>query len=62
MQINTEIKRVWEDTIERIKNNEYDNLPRISESPILHVRPHARNAQDTYSTLDGKQGIITNAN
>ena len=52
--LNTEIKRVWEDTIERIKNNEYDNLPRISESPILHV---ARNAQDTYPTLDGKQAI-----
>ena len=55
--LNTEIKRVWEDTIERIKNNEYDNLPRISESPILHVRPHSRNAQDTYLTLDGKQAI-----
>lgn len=55
--LNTEIKRVWEDTVERIKNNEYNNLPKISESPILHVRPHARNAQDTYPTLDGNQAI-----
>lgn len=55
--LNTEIKRVWFETITRIKNNDYDNLPRISESPILHVRPHARNAQDTYPTLDGKQSI-----
>ncbi len=55
--LNTEIKRVWENTTEKIKNNEYDNLPKISESPILHVRPHARNAQDTYPTLDGKQAI-----
>lgn len=55
--LNTEIKRVWEDTIVRIKNNEYDNLPKISESPILHVRPHARNSQDTYPTLDGNQAI-----
>lgn len=55
--LNTEIKRVWEDTIKRIKNNEYNHLPRISESPILHVRPHARNAQDTYPTLDGNQAI-----
>lgn len=55
--LNTEIKRVWENTVERIKNNEYDNLPKISESPILHVRPHARNAKDTYPTLDGKQAI-----
>ncbi len=55
--LNSEIKNVWETTVERIKNNEYDNLPRISESPILHVRPHAQNANDTYPTLDGKQAI-----
>lgn len=55
--LNTEIKRVWEKTVEKIKNNEYDDLPKISESPILHVRPHARNARDTYPTLDGKQAI-----
>lgn len=55
--LNTEIKRVWEYTVEKIKNNEYDDLPKISESPILHVRPHARNARDTYPTLDGKQSI-----
>lgn len=52
--LNTEIKRVWENTVEKIKNNEYDNLPKISESPILHVRPHGQNKNDTYSTLDGK--------
>ena len=55
--LNTEIKRVWKDTVKKIRNNEYDNLPKISESPILHVRPHARNAKDTYPTLDGKQVI-----
>lgn len=55
--LNSEIKNVWETTVEKIKNNEYDNLPRISESPILHVRPHAQNANDTYPTLDGKQAI-----
>ena len=55
--LNSEIKDVWETTVERIKNNEYDNLPKISESPILHVRPHAQNANDTYPTLDGKQAI-----
>ena len=55
--LQTEIKRVWETTIEKIKNNEYNNLPKISDSPILHVRPHARNAMDTYPTPDGKQAI-----
>ena len=55
--LNSEIKNVWETTVERIKNNEYDNLPKISESPILHVRPHAKNSNDTYPTSDGKQAI-----
>ena len=55
--LNSEIKKIWETTVERIKNNEYDNLPKISESPVLHVRPHAQNANDTYPTLDGKQAI-----
>ena len=55
--LNTEIKRVWEITVEKIKNNEYENLPRIKESPVLHVRPHAQNAQDTYPTPDGKHAI-----
>ena len=53
--LNTEIKRVWENTVEKIKNNDYDNLPKISESPILHVRPHGQNANDTYPTPDGKK-------
>ena len=52
--LNTEIKRVWEETVNRIKNNEYNNLPKTSESPILHVRPHGRNKKDVYPTPDGK--------
>lgn len=55
--LNTEIKRVWEETVMRIKQNKYDSLPKISESTILHVRPHAQNSNDTYPTLDGKNAI-----
>ena len=51
--LNSEIKRVWEETVKRIKNNEYDNLPKTSESPILHVRPHGQNSNDVYPTPDG---------
>lgn len=52
--LNTEIKRVWEETVNRIKNNEYNNLPKTTESPILHVRPHGTNNRDVYPTPDGK--------
>ena len=51
--INTEIKRIWEETVKRIKNNDYNNLPRTTESLILHVRPHGTNKKDTYPTPDG---------
>lgn len=51
--INTEIKRIWEETVKRIKNNDYNNLPKTTESPILHVRPHGTNKKDTYPTPDG---------
>lgn len=53
--LQTEIKRVWTETVERIKNNQYNNLPQSSDSDILHVRPHGRNRQDTYPTPDGRQ-------
>ena len=52
--LQTEIKRVWTETVERIKNNEQNNLPQSKDSNILHVRPHGRNKQDTYPTPDGK--------
>ena len=53
--LQTEIKKVWEETVNRIKNNNYNNLPKSNESEILHVRPHGRNKLDTYPTPDGKQ-------
>lgn len=55
--INTEIKKVWSETVTKIKNNEYNNLPKASESAILHVRPHGQNKNDTYQTPDGKTAI-----
>ena len=59
-----EAKRVWERTAQTIREGvklEFDgrvtrnNLPSGSESPIAHVRPHARNSQDTYPLPDGRK-------
>ena len=55
--LNGEIKDTWEETVRRIKNNEYNNLPKSSETSILHVRPHGQNSKDTYPTPDGKQAV-----
>lgn len=59
-----EVKVVWEKTKQLIKNglkievkNEKNcsNLPKISENRVCHVRPHGRNAQDTYELPDGRR-------
>ena len=55
--LNGDIRKVWEETVHRIRQNEYNNLPKSSESPILHVRPHGQNSHDTYPTPDGKSAI-----
>jgi|GEM_PF-1070262 len=58
-----EAKKVWERTVQIIRDGvklEYDgritrnNLPGSSESPVAHVRPHAKNSQDTYPLPDGR--------
>lgn len=51
--LNTEIKKVWNETKKRIKLGQYNNLPKMTESPITHVRPHGRNADDVFPTPDG---------
>lgn len=50
-----EAQRVWIETVQRINNGQAENLPKSSESPVAHVRPHAKNAEDTYETPQGKQ-------
>lgn len=58
------VKSVWEKTQEVIRNGlkvevrngkNYNNFPKASENPVCHVRPHAKNAKDTYELPDGRQ-------
>lgn len=57
------VKTVWERTqtvireglkIERRNGKNYNNLPKASENPVCHVRPHAQNSKDTYELPDGR--------
>jgi DNA mismatch repair protein MutH len=45
-----EVHRVWEETVGRIESGRADNLPKMSESPICHVRPHGRDSRDRLPT------------
>lgn len=58
-----EVRNVWERTVQIIKDGvkiEFDgrvyrnNLPKQSENRVAHVRPHAKNMNDTYPLPDGR--------
>ncbi len=58
------VKFVWEKTRQIIREGiqtasrgkrTINNLPKASANPVCHVRPHARNASDTYELPDGRQ-------
>jgi DNA mismatch repair protein MutH len=45
-----EVKKVWQETIKRIKSGKADKLPRLTENNVAHVRPHAKNGSDKIET------------
>ncbi|MCU7388608.1 Sau3AI family type II restriction endonuclease [Bacillus sp. ST24] len=47
-------RNVWEETVTRIKNKQAHMLPKMSENPVAHVRPHGREGIDTYLTHYGE--------
>ena len=59
-----EVHKVWERTVQIIKDGvllyydgkaTHNNLPKQTESRVAHVRPHGRDAKDTYPLPDGRQ-------
>lgn len=50
-------RAVWQETVDRINDCRCDNLPKIRESEIAHVRPHARNSEDTLPTPCGRNEV-----
>lgn len=52
-----EAQKTWEETVSRIKSGDAHNLSKASETYNVHVRPHARNSQDTYDTPWGEKVV-----
>ncbi len=61
--LQTDVRSVWEKTrkilidglqISKHNGRNHDNFPKASDNRVCHVRPHARNAQDTYELPDGR--------
>lgn len=58
-----EVRRVWERTVQTVRRGVHltqtprgitNDLPKQSESPVAHVRPHGRNAADKLPLPDGR--------
>ena len=47
-------KKVWETMRNRVVRKEYDNLPRKSENPIIHVRTKGKDSKDLTETTSGE--------
>ena len=64
MQDLDEVRKVWERTVGILKEGVqliyngkviHNNLPKMTENRVAHVRPHARNAEDTCFLPDGRK-------
>lgn len=62
--LNEDVYAVWEKTrqvisegliIHKRNGKNYNNFPKASENPVCHVRPHAKDANDTYDLPDGRK-------
>lgn len=61
--LEVEVKAVWEQTKKVLKDGlqvtmvngvRKNNLPKAKDNRVSHVRPHAKNANDTYELPDGR--------
>lgn len=62
--LNEQVYSVWEKTRQVLREGlqvtekngkKLNNFPKASQNPVCHVRPHARNANDTYELPDGRR-------
>lgn len=51
--LEAEARRVWIETVRRVRRGRAHDLPNTTFSSVVHVRPHARNARDTDITPQG---------
>lgn len=47
------VYKAWLDTVQKVKNGDYNHFIKASENLVCHVRPHARNSSDLTLTPQG---------
>lgn len=51
--LDTDVKYLWLDTVEKIKNNDFAHFKKMSETRVAHVRPKAINQNDVQVLKSG---------
>ncbi|MDP2815926.1 MAG: hypothetical protein Q8O19_04535, partial [Rectinemataceae bacterium] len=52
-----EAERVFDKAVACIEDGKYEDLPRMADSSVAHVRPHAKDGNDTIETPHGTKEI-----
>lgn len=52
-----EAESVWRKTVDCVNEGRYEDLPKISNSYVAHVRPHGKNSKDTTETPQNTQEV-----
>ncbi len=52
-----EAEKVWNKTVDCINENRYNELPKIKDSFVAHVRPHGKDSTDTIETPQKTQEV-----
>lgn len=50
-----EAQKVWDETVKKVKLSQANDLPSKKFNKVSHVRPHAKNAKDTYPLPNGTE-------
>lgn len=53
--LDNDVKDLWLDTVEKIKQYDFNNFKKISETKVAHIRPKAKNKNDLSSVGNGLQ-------
>ncbi len=49
-----QFEKVWADTKEKVKNDDYQHFSKIKDNPVSHVRPHGKDSHDLVLSPQGK--------
>ncbi len=51
--LDNDVRELWKDTVEKVKDRNFDNFKKISETKVAHIRPKGKDGNDLATLNDG---------